>query len=52
MESADGFAEVTPEHVSIRPWAQLGCVFDMACQIEISGSGNLAESGAFDSHDR
>jgi hypothetical protein len=51
VESADGFAEVTPENVGIKPWAQLGRGIDIARQIEIPGSGNLAESGTSDSHD-
>ena len=51
MESADGFAEVTPENVGIDPWAQLGWGTDIARQIEIPGSGNLAESGTPDGHD-
>ena len=51
MESADGFAEVTPEHVSIKPCAQSGQGFNIACQIEISGRGNPAEPGTPDGHD-
>jgi hypothetical protein len=51
VESADGFAEVTPEHVGIKPCAQLGQGFDIAYQIEISSRGNLAESGTSDGHD-
>ncbi len=51
MESADGFAEVTPEHVGIHPWAPLGWGSDIVRQIEIPGGGNLAESGASDGHD-
>ncbi len=51
MESADGFAEVTPENVSIKPWARYGRGMDLALQIEIPGRGNLAESRASDGHD-
>ena len=51
MESADGFAEVTPEHVGVIPCAHAGWGFDIACQIEISGRGILAESGTSDGHD-
>jgi hypothetical protein len=52
VESADGFAEVTPENVGIKPWAQLGRRFDIARQLEIPGSGNVAKSGASDRNDR
>lgn len=51
MESADGFAEVTPENVSIKLWAQYGPGLDIARQLEIPGRGNLAKSGTSDSHD-
>jgi len=51
VESADGFAEVTPEHVGIKRCAQSGQGFDLACEIEISGRGNLAESGTSDGYD-
>ena len=51
MESADGFAEVTPEHVGIKPCSTIGTGIDIACQIEISGRGNLAESGTSDGYD-
>lgn len=51
MEGADGFAEVTPENVGIKPWAQLRWGVDIARQVEIPGSRNLAESRTSDSHD-